>query len=624
MGVPAGEILGWLAEGDIEQVGALSGDHGDDPVFTVAPRLRDALSERLARIGKTAVVLSPLRVRSFLLRSLLHGAHPPLDPGTDLPTATVTSEVPAEALAHHLLTTDLAQVLHEAATDLDADVAAMLQLAQEEAQLELAKTAAASSQPDADPPPLVGAPWTDDEAPVEAEECFDVDDLSELLDDLDGVDDEPRTAPKVPDAAPSDDCPDEAGPAGALAGVAVEASRNEPFPATATPPATDPVQEPTMPSTHDSHSEQALEPVHQDDSVDSLHTAAASEGDTARPADRPVTPVDRAALSEAAAVLEQLLGDEAPSTPLLEPSEIQSALAALDLDEPAFARTESTAAEQPLAPAAAGATGSAPHAEAPPPPADTSGVHAAATGMADAQAEIDDAPAATERTAVASAGRAGDAFDAPIAAAQAEAPAIAIATPSPEPSARHAPERPIQVDAASAPSASGHEVLGAAMQRVDAFLDRLKAALVEMAARPAAPAPASAPAPLPATAPLDVTPLVGAIDGGFAKAIQQSEATAQVLTGLAARIEGLGERLEASTGATVAALQAAPVGPARPAAPPYVMPRSNAVPLVLLAVAGLVTAWSVLFWFKTGSPRLALGTLIGANLVGCCLLAARR
>lgn len=196
MGVPAGEILGWLAEGDIEQVGALSGDHGDDPVFTVAPRLRDALSERLARIGKTAVVLSPLRVRSFLLRSLLHGAHPPLDPGTDLPTATVTSEVPAEALAHHLLTTDLAQVLHEAATDLDADVAAMLQLAQEEAQLELAKTAAASSQPDADPPPLVGAPWTDDEAPVEAEECFDVDDLSELLDDLDGVDDEPRTAPR--------------------------------------------------------------------------------------------------------------------------------------------------------------------------------------------------------------------------------------------------------------------------------------------------------------------------------------------------------------------------------------------------------------------------------------------
>jgi len=32
----------------------------------------------------------------------------------------------------------------------------------------------------------------------------------------------------------------------------------------------------------------------------------------------------------------------------------------------------------------------------------------------------------------------------------------------------------------------------------------------------------------------------------------------------------------------------------------------------------------VLFWFKTGSPRLALGTLVGANLVGCCLLAGRR
>lgn len=663
MGVPAGEILGWLAEGDIEQVGALAGSHGEDPVFTVAPRLRDALSDRLARIGKTAVVLSPLRVRSFLLRSLLHGAHPPLDTGTDLPTRSVTSEVPGEALAQHLLTTDLAQVLHEAAADLDADVAAMLRLAQEEARLELAKAAEGTdASPAEEPPAYVDEPATDEDGAVETEECFDVDDLRELLGDFE---DEPEPGEAASDLREDDAIPPPA-PADAQVSPEVEPSRNEPILDTTSPSAADPGQEFTMPSTHHAHPEDALEPAHGEASVEPTPVAAHTESEKAEqpePSAATIEADERAALTEAAAVLEQLLGDEPPSTPFLEPSEIQSALAALDIDEPAPTRRAAAPQEMPFAADAPVAEATSmptfePKADAPEAetrdqaiakhearsePANASGaadheVGSAVGGLADAEfAETSVAAAIDTASAKAIESPAGGG-SAPRVARSAEvadtsttddaAPRVAATTTMPMAGAAAEPagssRSAVPAPSAGTPATAGgeHEVLGAAMQRVDAFLDRLKAALVEMAARPAAPAPA--PLPAPAAPPLDVAPLVGAIDGGFAKAVQQSEAAAHALTGLAERIDGLGQRLEASTGATVAALQAAPATNARPTAPQFVMPRSSVVPWVLLAVAGLVTAWSVLFWFKTGSPRLALGTLVGANLVGCCLLAGRR
>lgn len=661
MGVPAGEILGWLAEGDIEQVGSLAGTDGEDPVFTVAPRLRDALSDRLARIGKTAVVLSPLRVRSFLLRSLLQGAHPPLDTATDLPAQPVTSEVPVEALAQHLLTTDLAQVLHEAAADLDTDVAALLQLAQEEAQLELTKAMEEpAAAPDEDPPAYVDAPTTDEERAAEEEECFDVDDLRELLGDFE---DEPDPLPR-PDKATFEQSGGEAIPTPAPADAPMsregEPSRNEPIPDTTSPPATDPVQEITMPSTHDAHTEDALEPAHEEASVETTPIAAEAEHEQATRTAVPATASDadeRAALTEAAAVLEQLLGDDAPSTPFLEPSEIQSALAALDIGEPAptrspaAVRAESFAAAAPAAESAAPPEGEpkteapgadTPNAAIPNPevrsePASTAeagnSIGSADAALAEAAAEA--ASDATSAMAIEPPADAGDvAIHAPVAEVvtvapadeatprAAAAPAQPLAEPMAEPARSSRSADPAPAADTPATAGNGHEVLGAAMQRVDAFLDRLKAALVEMAARPATPTPA--PLPMPAAPTLDMAPLVGAIDGGFAKAVQQSEAAAHALTGLAERIDGLGQRLEASTGATVAALQTAPATHARSAAPQFVMPRSSVTPWVLLAVAGLVTAWSVLFWFKTGSPRLALGTLVGANLVGCCLLAGRR
>ena len=45
---------------------------------------------------------------------------------------------------------------------------------------------------------------------------------------------------------------------------------------------------------------------------------------------------------------------------------------------------------------------------------------------------------------------------------------------------------------------------------------------------------------------------------------------------------------------------------------------------VLAAVALVVLGWAVMFWIKADSPRLAIGTLVGANAVACCMLLARR
>jgi hypothetical protein len=63
--------------------------------------------------------------------------------------------------------------------------------------------------------------------------------------------------------------------------------------------------------------------------------------------------------------------------------------------------------------------------------------------------------------------------------------------------------------------------------------------------------------------------------------------------------------------------------------PPVALAAAVAAPtdrsaMVMVAVAALVSCWVVVFWFTTGSKQLALGTLIGANALACCLLMGRR
>ncbi|MBL8755905.1 MAG: hypothetical protein JNK15_21600 [Planctomycetes bacterium] len=168
-------------------------------------------------------------------------------------------------------------------------------------------------------------------------------------------------------------------------------------------------------------------------------------------------------------------------------------------------------------------------------------------------------------------------------------------------------------------------VAGEAIERVESFLAQLKDTLVELAQRPAPAAPV-APPPTP---PLDVTPLVLALQQGFERSHQQAEAAKVAITTLGERVAALGPDLQAIATRPIPA----PPPPAAPAASEqrverpmteFVVARTSRAPVVLLALAAMVVAWSVLFWVKTGSMKLALGTLIAGNLVGCSLIAFGR
>jgi hypothetical protein len=708
LGVPAGDILAWLARGAIEQLGTLAGDGGDDPVFTAAPELRADLTARLASIGKAAVVLSPLRVRSFLLRALLQRQTTGNERSS---SGEIDSMTPTDALAEHLAATDLAQVLHEAAAELEADVEHVLRIAEEEARLEATIGVAAGENLAQHDEPAVdssGAAHADerrvDEASVDAtydeqqdeggeeEACFDVDDLASALGEWD---DEPAptavaTSPAPPTAteasrekAAAFDVVEVVGaPAAANQEVAARSADRE------TPPEPAPAPELAFsPTNHGSDAEErptgepiAEAPRIEDSPADALATddnegAASLPQDGAREApateEAPIESIDVPPMPQPAVAA----GDAAPDEPHVVDDVIEEAPEAATALAAAPNREEPTMSAEPMAtehedhPAAEQAASEAIasaeealepllHDEDQPPTFDAKEIAAALsvldldagpaktpkaaaadhTAPAAAPASVDAATSTSPALAGTEDAGSGAAVVPPAATHADEAIAAAVADPKEEEPAIEA--APAKIDAALAviDEAAAHAtattptaatpptgaddatpVLAASMQRVESFLGELKAALVEMAGRPQA----SPPPPtiqVPATAPVDLAPLVGAIEGGLQKSAASSAAAATALTGLAEKLEGIGQRIERSAVAAESMAQhaQAPKANAEPAR--FLVTRSNPVPLTLLAVAAMVTAWSVLFWFKTGSPRLALGTLIGANLVGCVLL----
>jgi hypothetical protein len=171
-------------------------------------------------------------------------------------------------------------------------------------------------------------------------------------------------------------------------------------------------------------------------------------------------------------------------------------------------------------------------------------------------------------------------------------------------------------DATAVPSSFGQaaSVLAStsqSMQRLEGFLGRLQTALTDLAKRPAPDA-------------VDVTPLMQAVQTGLdasaAKVDTIRQDTRTAIANLADRVEELGDRLEQGVQQAATkpseAVQSAPAG--------FLVNRPDRRPFVLAGLGVLVVAWSALFWFKTGSPRLALGTLASANLVACCLLLSWR
>ncbi|MEZ6036837.1 MAG: hypothetical protein R3F29_05120 [Planctomycetota bacterium] len=180
-----------------------------------------------------------------------------------------------------------------------------------------------------------------------------------------------------------------------------------------------------------------------------------------------------------------------------------------------------------------------------------------------------------------------------------------------------------EMTAVTEPGGDEFALTSQAMDKVQDFLGELRGALVEMAQRPQAQA---------STPPIDVAPLIQAVQAGFDRSAEQATQASTALASLAERVGQFGQQVEASVQQSVKALAEqqqrneahASVPVATVDRPRFLVQRPGRQALVLGAVAILVLCWSILFWFKTGSPRLAFGTLIGANLVGCCLLVARR
>jgi hypothetical protein len=209
------------------------------------------------------------------------------------------------------------------------------------------------------------------------------------------------------------------------------------------------------------------------------------------------------------------------------------------------------------------------------------------------------------------------AADAPTGPATAPAAAVAVAEPT--------RGTPTQVDptplAMPGDTLLPHGTAAATLDTVAAFLGELRQTLVELAQRSSA-APPSPPSETP---PLDVTPLVAVMQEGLAQTREHTASQAKALHNLEARLGQLGERIEHGVALAVhAAIAHQPHGTAHPQpTAPTATPGSRKT-LAMLAMCVLLVAWSAVLWFKTGNARLALGTLVGANAIGCAMLLGRR
>jgi len=104
--ITAGQISAWIAESWLEQIGVMPAVGGaEEPVFAIGSRdIRSYLDGMLAKIGKPAVEMSPLRARSELLRalSLRRGIALPVDAlrlAARQEAGLETQELPASAEA---------------------------------------------------------------------------------------------------------------------------------------------------------------------------------------------------------------------------------------------------------------------------------------------------------------------------------------------------------------------------------------------------------------------------------------------------------------------------------------------------------------------------------------------
>lgn len=566
LGVPTAQVVRWLGKGWLEQIGNLPiDDPNGDAVFAIAdPALRADLTQQLQGLGKTEVVVSPMRSRSLLLRCSLLGSPRPQDHAQALADelagtvaigdALEPPVVPRDLLAEVFRDPRVVEALAEEAQAIVAEVNQLLSSAREAARLDLldAASAAAAETPTdassadeihaatpAEPEPAAPQPaepepaGPDHEPPAEADpaegddgdgDFFDADDLFETFGNRQSA-------------------------------VRAEAAAEPPTPLEAMP-----LSAPDTPSPLPAAEDQ---PVSTAD-LAVLPTAEADQPDEPDQPDQPDQP-DEPDAPIAAQETSEPLSAAAPShETVLDPRPTEA-----ELDEllaPSDAVTHSAEfGGEPVAFHETATTGT---------PATTAGQ------------QIDTAPAAP----------APEPEPAP-----AESDAIA-----PQPSG-------IQVD-----SKAHVDAAPAALTAVTAFLGELRQTLVELAQRHSAPPPAPAPS-------LDVQPLVLVMHEGLAQTREHTASQAKALGALEDRLGQLGKHLEQGVALAVhAAIANQPKATTTHSPTVAITTPAHRQGLAMLALCVLLVGWSAVLWFKTGNARLALGTLVAANAIGCAMLLGRR
>ncbi|MBK8099183.1 MAG: hypothetical protein IPK26_18905 [Planctomycetes bacterium] len=594
LSIPASKVPSWLSRGALDLVGNyVAAGSPEDPVFAVlAADVRQELAAGLQAMGRDRVVFAPLRARSLLLRALLteRGIAVPAEIDealvNDAPTASQSTEA---ELARQLLSSGLEQVL-VAADDLEQAVASVLDLARRE-------------------PTPESAPPCPPEGAIEALE--------------------PATTVR---------CHGESGesasiPAATAAiGVPIDAPADAPSPAPQPLhecerllPATLPDDEPELggAEAHQSVDEDASENgADWFDTEDLFGTTADWEPrtGTTEPPDAGLLAEARASIASIATTACEASSNEPIAVPTPpDPATATNATSSTLTMTEERNESEATAAAEPFQDTAlavlddllGGVAAAGPDAEA---------------AIAANEPELQSSDAPVLPTAMASAPATASAGEPEmIAEAEPEAAGTAATPASPEPARTSEPVMPAAEPPVVEPTPTTATAIPTVppivnqvvvdMAPVERVISGLRGALEELAHRP--------------QPSLDVQPLVAALDKSSERAADHDQAaktTNEALQAVATELRTFGERLEkngATTLQAIAAIQAEHASSSHEPTP-FVVARASRTPFALLAVGFLLVCWATVFWFKTGNPKLALGTLVAGNLVGCCLLACRR
>ena len=592
LSIPASKVLSWLSRGALDLVGNyLVADSPEDPVFAVlAADVRQELEAGLQAMGRDRVVFAPLRARSLLLRAMLaeRGIAVPAEIDEVLAADPQSASQPTEAeLARQLLSSGLDQVL-VAADDLEQEVASVLDLARREQAPESAPPR----------PPEVAIAALEPAATIR---CHGESAESAPIPTATAAIGEPIEAPAdAPSRAlqPVHECErllsepppnEESGHGSAEAHLNVDEDASESdadwFDAEELFGTTAEWEPQTVPT----ETLDASLPADATATIASI-AATACEANTDEPAAAPTLPdqaIATTATSAAATMTEER--NDSAGTAAAETFQ-DTAVAVLD------DLLEGVAAAGPDAEAPVAAKEPEPHVSESPV------LHTAGESAPDtASAAVLDANAEAEPEA---------------ASATAASPEPAQASESVMPAAE-----PLEATAATAISAVQPVVppivnqVVVDMAPVERVISGLRGALEELAHRP--------------QPSLDVQPLVAALDKSSERAANHDQAaktTNEALQAVATELRTFGERLEKNGATTLQAIAAIQAEHASSNHEPtaFVVARSSRTPFALLAIGFLLACWATVFWFKTGNPKLALGTLVAGNLVGCCLLACRR